>query len=78
MWSENERLSVRQTQIGCVSIVVERIRGSGGVDDGPEVLSRLGPQRQNLITNRRVEITTEGGMNRKRLIKLWKIGASKY
>jgi hypothetical protein len=44
--------------------VVERIRGSG-VDDGPEVPSLLGPQRQNLITNRRVAITTEGGMNRK-------------
>jgi hypothetical protein len=65
MRSENERLSVQQAQIGFVSIVVERIRGSG-VDDGPEVPSRLGPQRQNLITNRMVEITTEGGMNRKR------------
>jgi hypothetical protein len=65
MRSENERLSVQQAQIGFVSIVVERIGGSG-VDDGPEVSSRLGPQRQNLITNRMVEITTEGGMNIKR------------
>jgi hypothetical protein len=58
-----------ETQIGCISFVVERIRESV-VYDGLEVPIGLGPQRHNLITNQRVEIKTEGGMKRKRRIKL--------
>jgi hypothetical protein len=42
----------------------------GVVYDGLEVPIGLGPQRHNLITNQRVEIKTEGGMKRKRRIKL--------